>query len=88
MRKEYAPTFNIHIKTKINGGEFGYPDDGYFARCLDELNSNGVGVKDLKWTRSLPDDIGVLKAMIRRQWVEKFTTELAEKGYDLSQFDN
>merc|ERR1712050_744153 len=45
----YRPTFNIHVKTSRTGGMtgHGYPDKGYFGRCLDELRSNGVTLNDL-----------------------------------------
>lgn len=38
------PTFNIHLKTKMVGGQaaHGYPDPGYINRTLSELALNGV----------------------------------------------
>lgn len=45
----YRPTFNIHIKTSTHRGAVGhgYPDDDYFQRCLQELQTNGVTMGDL-----------------------------------------
>jgi len=47
---KYWPAFNIHLKTAISGGpeRFGYPDEGYFQRVMDELRENGVTVADLQ----------------------------------------
>eukprot|EP00928_Gymnodinium_smaydae_P040929 TRINITY_DN27719_c0_g1_i1.p1 TRINITY_DN27719_c0_g1~~TRINITY_DN27719_c0_g1_i1.p1 ORF type:complete len:507 (+),score=52.84 TRINITY_DN27719_c0_g1_i1:45-1523(+) len=44
----YRPTFNIHVKTSMCGGRanHGYPDDDYFARTMQELQSNGVSIAD------------------------------------------
>jgi hypothetical protein len=46
---DYRPTFNIHIKTRENGGaaHHGYPDPTYLERCLEELAASGVTVKDI-----------------------------------------
>ena len=46
---------SIHHKTSMNGGTYGYPDDDYFDRCNDELNSKGVPAADqcVKWLDKL-----------------------------------
>lgn len=46
---KYWPAFNIHLKTAVSGGpeRFGFPDDGYFQRVMEELRANGVTVADL-----------------------------------------
>jgi len=46
---KYWPAFNIHLKTQVNGGpeHFGFPDDGYFHRAMEELKENGVTVAEL-----------------------------------------
>eukprot|EP00117_Sycon_ciliatum_P000274 scpid21327/ scgid5790/ Probable E3 ubiquitin-protein ligase DTX3; Protein deltex-3; RING finger protein 154 &gt; Probable E3 ubiquitin-protein ligase DTX3; Protein deltex-3 len=33
---------DIHHKTSLNGGEFGYPDPGYLSRVTRELESRGI----------------------------------------------
>jgi len=45
----FRPTFNIHIKTSTHRGTagHGYPDDSYFKRALEELQTNGVTLADL-----------------------------------------
>jgi len=44
----FRPTFNIHIKTSIQGGSsgHGYPDGDYFSRSLEALRSSGVTITD------------------------------------------
>jgi len=46
---KYWPAFNIHLKTATTGGpeRFGFPDDGYFQRVMEELRENGVTVAEL-----------------------------------------
>jgi deltex-like protein len=46
---KYWPAFNIHLKTSIAGGpeRFGFPDEGYFQRVMQELRENGVTVAEL-----------------------------------------
>ena len=39
---QYTVTWAIHHKTKISGGEYGYPDPTYLQRLTDELNARGV----------------------------------------------
>ena len=45
---QYAPTYNIHLKTRLAGGKtnHAYPDPDYFTRCLDELYANNVVFKE------------------------------------------
>ena len=45
----FAPTFNVHIKTRTQGGatSHGYPDPNYFKNCLAELEGNHITVLDL-----------------------------------------
>eukprot|EP00927_Polykrikos_kofoidii_P043769 TRINITY_DN37863_c0_g1_i2.p1 TRINITY_DN37863_c0_g1~~TRINITY_DN37863_c0_g1_i2.p1 ORF type:complete len:498 (-),score=84.09 TRINITY_DN37863_c0_g1_i2:58-1551(-) len=45
----YRPTYNIHIKTSRHRGDtgHGFPDEGYFGRCVEELEANGVVLADL-----------------------------------------
>ncbi|CAD7955383.1 unnamed protein product [Amoebophrya sp. A25] len=45
----FAPTFNIHIKTRPTGGatSHAYPDPAYFDNALGELETNGIDVLDL-----------------------------------------
>ena len=56
--RRFAPTFNIHIKTKLDGGttKHGYPDPDYFRNCLGELEANHISVLDLpkSWHRWFP----------------------------------
>ncbi|CAG2193656.1 DTX [Mytilus edulis] len=49
--QEGVVTWNdIHHKTSSSyGHQFGYPDEGYFDRVLDELKIKGVTEKDLKY---------------------------------------
>ncbi|CAJ1400626.1 unnamed protein product [Effrenium voratum] len=46
---KYWPAFNIHLKTAVSGGpeRFGFPDDGYGQRVLEELRENGVTIAEL-----------------------------------------
>jgi O-acetyl-ADP-ribose deacetylase (regulator of RNase III) len=46
---KYWPAFNIHLKTATSGGaqRFGYPDDGYYQRVMEELRENGLTVADV-----------------------------------------
>lgn len=47
--QKYWPAFNIHLKTAISGGpeRFGFPDDGYCQRAIEELRQNGVTIAEL-----------------------------------------
>ncbi|CAK9093298.1 RING-type E3 ubiquitin transferase [Durusdinium trenchii] len=47
--QKYWPAFNIHLKTAVAGGpeRFGFPDDGYCQRVLEELRENGVTIAEL-----------------------------------------
>jgi len=47
--QKYWPAFNIHLKTALAGGpeRFGFPDDGYCQRVLEELRENGVTIAEL-----------------------------------------
>ncbi|CAE7570917.1 DTX3 [Symbiodinium natans] len=46
---KYWPAFNIHLKTAHSGGaeRFGFPDEGYGQRVLEELRQNGVTLAEL-----------------------------------------
>lgn len=46
---KYWPAFNIHLKTATSGGptNFGFPDDGYFQRAMEELREHGVTLAEL-----------------------------------------
>ena len=45
----FAPTFNVHIKTRADGGRerHGFPDIDYFTRTMDELLGNKVLASDV-----------------------------------------
>merc|ERR1712113_255228 len=47
---KYWPAFNIHLKTATSGGpeRFGFPDDSYFQRAMEELRHNGVTLAELE----------------------------------------
>ncbi|CAE7798557.1 DTX3 [Symbiodinium sp. CCMP2592] len=47
--EKYWPAFNIHLKTALSGGpeRFGFPDESYSQRVLEELRQNGVTVAEL-----------------------------------------
>ncbi|CAE7551557.1 DTX3 [Symbiodinium necroappetens] len=47
--EKYWPAFNIHLKTALAGGpeRFGFPDESYSQRVLEELRQNGVTVAEL-----------------------------------------
>jgi len=48
-KQQFAPTFNIHLKTNLHYGAsaHGYPDPTYDARTREELKDNGVTVEDI-----------------------------------------
>jgi len=47
---KYWPAFNIHLKTATTGGpqKFGFPDESYFQRAMEELRESGVTVAELE----------------------------------------
>ncbi|CAD7974025.1 unnamed protein product [Amoebophrya sp. A25] len=47
----FAPTFNIHLKTRLDpvgAQRHGYPDEGYYGRTMQELKDNHVELEDIE----------------------------------------